>query len=270
MDEPILKDEDRRIWQRWRKTCLRWSESRAHKRRVLRAAEAVDRMRRRAPDAYVGWSGGKDSTALAHLVTVTCGLDATLMSIKDDFDFPGEVDYVERLADQWGADLDVLTPDFSLQQWVADRADELSALEDFHSRASEFSDRAFYSLIEAYRNERGRPGVYLGIRKHESAGRLGHRAAHGLVYQKKDGETVCQPIADWEGRDVYAYLFSRDIEIHPVYRCVRLHDHPSDVRKSWWLAGDHASRGATVWLRTYWPSLYRRLCEILPDTASHA
>lgn len=268
-NEPILTDEDRRIWQQWRRTCERWAQSKAHRRRVLRAGEAIHEMSQRHPDAYVAWSGGKDSTALAHLVVAECGVDATLMSIKDDLDYPGEREYVESLADQWGADLDVLSPDFSLQQWIADHADQLDAGEDFHGRTAEFSDRAFYSLVDEYRHHHDAPGVYLGLRGGESDARAGN-AARGAIYIKSNGEPVCQPLRSWEGRDVYAYLFARDVPLHDVYRCVRLHEHPKRVRKSWWLPGAHSRHGATVWLKTYWPSLYRRLCEILPDTRRHA
>lgn len=248
---------------------MRWASSKTHKRRVLRAADAIAEMHARCPDAYIAWSGGKDSTALAHLVVDTCGLDVRLMSIKDDLDFPGERKYVRRLADQWGAQLDVLTPDFSLQEWVAEHAQDLDAGADFHGRAATFSQRAFYALVEDYRQAHGTPGVYLGLRGGESDARAGN-ASRGAIYEKANGEVVCQPLRSWEGRDVYAYLFWRDVPLHPVYKCARLHDHPKRVRKSWWLPGAHSRHGMTVWLKTYWPSLYRRLCELLPDTRYHA
>lgn len=270
--EPKLTDEDRRIWQQWRRTCKRWAQSKAHRRRVLRAGEAIHEMSQRHPDAYVAWSGGKDSTALAHLVLAECGVDTHAMAICDDFDYPGEVDYLQILAGDWGVEVDIVEPDFSLQQWIADHADEIETAADLHSRASEFSDRAFYSLIDRYRDARGRPGVYLGLRTDESHGRTDNRMKRGLIYTKSDGEPVCQPIADWQDRDVYAYLFARDIPLLPVYQCVRLHDHPADIRKSWWLphGGSKADFEGLTWLRTYWPSLYRRLCELLPKARSMA
>jgi len=268
-NEPRLTDKDRQIWKRWRRTCLRWARSDAHKRRVLRASQAIAEMHDRRPDAYVAWSGGKDSTALAHLVVEACDLDVRLMSICDDLDFPGEAEYVRELADDWDTDLDVVRPDFSLQEWIDKHADQLDAGEDFHGPATDFADAAFYGVVEAYRKRHGTPGVYLGLRGDESDARAAN-AARGAIYQKRTGEVVCQPLRQWEGRDVYAYLFSRLIPIHPVYQCVRLHDHPKRVRKSWWIPGAHSRHGATVWLKTYWPSLYRRLCEILPDTRRHA
>lgn len=268
MDEPQLTDKDRRIWRRWKRQCLTWAKSATHQQRVQKAVDAIFRMHHARPDAYVAWSAGKDSTALAHLALVACGIDAHAMAIKDDLDFPGERRYIETLSNQWGVDVDVLEPDFSLQGYLAEHADELHADEDLHGRAAGFADRAFYGVIDDYRQAHDTPGVYLGLRAEESDGRAGN-ASRGSIYTKKSGETVCQPIRWWEARDVYAYLFSRDIPLHPVYRCVRLHESPGRVRKSWWLPGAHARHGATVWLKTYWPSLYSRLCDLLPDTKYH-
>lgn len=221
------------------------------------------------PDAYVAWSAGKDSTALAHLVANELG-KVGAMAIKDDLDYPGEVDYLQSLAPRWGVDLDILKPNFSLQQYLSDHADEIDAGEDLHGRASAFAERAFYSLIDTYRERMDAPGVYLGMRADESDGRAKNFYKRGHIYTKKTGEVVCQPLATWVDRDVYAYVFAHDIPLLPVYRCVRLHDRPGRVRKSWWLPGSHSRHGATVWMKTYWPSLYRRLCELLPDTRYHA
>jgi 3'-phosphoadenosine 5'-phosphosulfate sulfotransferase (PAPS reductase)/FAD synthetase len=191
-----------------------------------------------------------------------------VMSIKDDCDYPGEVEYIERLAKKWGVELDIVRPGFSLQEALRDGGAE--AGDDLHSRASAFSDAGFYSLIETYRQRHGIPGVYLGLRKNESHARLMHRAKRGAVYTKRDGETVCMPLCDWSDVDVYAYLFAHDIEPLHVYRCVRLARSPADIRKSWWVPGSAARYGQVVWLRTYYPSLYARLCELMPDARSLA
>lgn len=196
------------------------------------------------------------------------GAVSVAMSIKDDLDFPGEVEYLERYAHEWGVNLDILSPRFSLEQWILDH--DISIMEDLHARGSEFSDAGFYSLIEEYRLQRGSPGVYLGLRKDESRGRLMNRAMRGLIYTKSNGETVCQPIADWSGKDVYAYFFSNSIEPLPLYRCIGHHKDPERLRKSWWIMGQHSAKGAAIWLKTYYPSLWVRLCVAIPDATQYA
>lgn len=268
MGEPHLTAEDERIWAMWRRVCLAHARTSVHRRRVERARREVLVMAERCPDAYVGWSAGKDSTALMHLVRVECGVAARAMAVKDDLDFPGEVAYLQRYATEWGVSLHVLYPPFSLQQWLRDHPTSIG--DDLHSRGSAFSDAAFYDLIEAFRLEHGTPGVYLGLRKDESRGRLLNRARRGLTYRKKSGEVVCQPIADWSGLDVHAYLLSRNIEMLHVYRCVRFAESPDRIRKSWWVMGEHVARGAGVWLKSYYPSLWDKLRDLIPDAGQSA
>lgn len=267
MIEPILTDEDRRIWAMWERTCLAWSRSLMHRKSVDRARAVIERMASGHSSAYVAWSAGKDSTVLAHLVTVLCGVPARCMSEKDDMDFPGEEEYLRHLAEKWNARIDILRPSFSLQDYIREHAKELDVSEDFHGRAAEFSRQAFYGLIERYASERGKPGVYLGLRRDESYGRKMNFCTHGEYYVKRSGEPICTPLATWRGLDVYAYLFSRGIEPLHVYRCVRLVESPDRVRKSWWLPGAHSRKGGMVWLKNYYPSLYRKLCEMLPEAS---
>lgn len=268
MREPVLTPEDHRIWRQLERTALAWSQSRTHRRRVDKARAVVDEMATRFPNAYVAWSGGKDSTALAHFVSVECGAASRAFSIKDDLDFPGEVEYVEQLAAWWWLDTEIVRPPFSLQQWLIDHP-EVMARDDHHSRSAALSREAFYPLVERINEERG--GVYLGLRSEESHGRRMNRAKRGTIYEQSSGQTVCQPLCDWAGLDVFAYLLSRRIDPLHVYRCVRLHKSPWLVRKSWWVpCGSTMGHTGATWLRTYYPSLYRRLCELLPDAVALA
>ena len=263
--EPVLTGRDRRLWQAWCAEALAWSRTLAHRARVESAQRAVEEMHAGRPGAYVAWSGGKDSTAMTHLVRHTLG-EARAMSVKDDLDFPGEEDYIGRLAREWGVALDVVRPPVSLQAWLAEHADALDPRADMHSRSAGLS-AAFYGAVAEYAEAAGRPGVYLGLRQEESAGRRMNRASRGRVYRKADGDVVCTPLADWRGVDVYAYLLSRGIDLLPLYRCVGQHEHPSRVRKSWWVPGAAHDRGGARWLRTYYPSLWARLVELVPAAA---
>lgn len=269
MTEPRLTPEDHRIWDAWARTALAHARTRAHARAVDQARAAVEAMTERCPDAYVAWSGGKDSTALTHLVRVDCGVPARAMAVKDDCDFPGEEDYIRTLASEWGVVLDVVRPPISLIAWLREHAQRLDASEDVHGRSAELSRVAFYGPIDAYAQAWGRPGVYLGLRGEESHGRRMNAATRGAVYAQRSGDTVCQPLRNWRGLDVYGYLLARGIEPLHVYRCVRLHDRPDRVRKSWWLPGAHTRHGGMVWLRAYYPTLYAQLANIFPDARRH-
>lgn len=263
MKEPVLSQKDIEIWDKWKRECLIWSMTNIHKSRINRAKYHAISMYKSNPYAYMAVSGGKDSTVMMHLVS-SLKLGIKSMSIKDDMDYPGEKEYITKTANFMGVELDIIEPNFSLQDWLSVNGDAYSIDSNFHGRMSEFSQKAFYSIVESYSNNEGRPGVYLGLRSHESKGRAANRASHGPIYKKNNGETVCQPICDFEDRDVYAYAFSNKIELFDVYRCVRLADNPAKVRKSWWLPGTSSHHGL-YWLKIYYPSLYLKLCRWFTD-----
>lgn len=275
--EPILDSHDRAVWARWMIVADRHARSITHRRRVDQARRLVDQCLREARgDAVVMWSGGKDSTVMAHLITEATGGEVPLVSEKDDLDYPGEEQYVTALARQWLAGLQIVRPPFSLEDWIRDHAHELDVAGDFHSRAAGLSKAAFYQVVEEATKDR--EALFLGLRAAESQHRERNRRYNGLIYRRHSapgqerGQLVCTPLGDWQGIDVYAYAIKHGIELLPVYRCVGFmyEREPWRVRKSWWIPGGFSAMGGIVWLRRYWPSLYQRLLEWFPAAQSYA
>ena len=264
--EPILTDDDRACWDRWMRTARVHATSRRFARRLDEARRVIDAAMAHAP-VIAMWSGGKDSTVLVHLACVELGLrdSVEVRSEKDDLDYPGEREYVERLAREWSLRLRVYEPEASLEAWVAARAGHLTSGDDLHSRSSDLSRTHFYPLVE--RMNEGASAVLIGLRKEESRHREASRAAHGTLYRTRSGRWHATPLADWSGLDVLAYVESRGLELLPVYRCIAFmhRDEPWRVRKSWWLPGTSARYGQAAWLRRYYPSLYRRALQWFPD-----
>lgn len=271
--EPILRPEDHEVWNAWQKAALAHAQTQAYKRRLDRARAIVDQAIEKVVDLAIMWSGGKDSTAMAHLIRVDRGHDLPAYSEKDDLDYPGERDYVIRLAGRWRLKLTILDPGVSLQKWMAEQS-RLGTLppadEDFHGRAALLSKENFYKIVES--TSLRHCGTFLGLRAAESIHRLRNRRFNGAWYRKQNGHWICTPLADWTGLDVMAYLASCNIPVLDVYRCVAFmyRDEPWHVRKSWWIPGAHSCRGGIAWLRHYYPSLYQQLCRWLPDAKRHA
>lgn len=165
--------------------------------------------------------------------------------------------------------IDILRPPFSLEQWLRDHGQSLSASDNLHSRLSAFSQAGFYSLVDAYVEPY--EVVFLGLRKDESKHRLRNRTCNGVLCLGKGGaragKWTCNPLSDWSGKDVLAYCLSRGAPLLPLYRCVSFmhRDEPWRIRKSWWIPGSSARHGGVAWLKRYYPCLYSRLCELLPD-----
>lgn len=265
MTDPRLRADDLRLWDSWRLAAAAHSGTHAHHR-------AVDRARAAAGQALEGgdvWacmvSAGKDSTALGHLVA---SLDPTVawVSEKDDMDYPGEREYIERIAAMCGAALTIVEPEHSVWARFSELASTMSAWADIHSRASKFSMDSFYSVVEQATVGRS---IFLGLRAEESRGRAMNRGSRGLLYAKRSGQRVGQPIADWRALDVYAYAEHHGLELLPLYQCVALmhRDDPSRIRKSWWVGGAANASGHIRWLSYYWPSLYAKLLAVMPHAS---
>lgn len=263
--EPILTDDDRRVWERWRKAAA----AHAHQRRVESAIRVTVRALDATPNAALSWSGGKDSTVMVHLVCVRAGARIAVFSEKDDLDYPGEEDYVRALGASWDLDLRIVRPPVSPRAWVSAHAAGMHPGDDIHGRSAGLSKACFYGVVEEC--NRGFDAVMLGLRSEESAIRRHLRASRGRYYALADGRHRVLPIADWSGLDVFAYAEANGIELLPMYRCVALMhaDAPWTLRKSWWLPGSATAYGQVAWLRRYYPSLYRQLRDWIPAASQH-
>jgi len=163
INEPILSREDERIWNSWCATAMMHFRSAAHRRRVDQAKRITSACLEAHPNSAVMWSGGKDSTALSHLVAVELGAKVPLVSEKDDLDFDGEESYLQRLASGWDASLEILRPPISPKQWFAEHAHELTFETDIHSRSAGLSKACFYNVVEEDNRKRG--AIFLGLRQ---------------------------------------------------------------------------------------------------------
>lgn len=271
MIEPRLTDDDAQVWSRWCATWRLHARTRTYASRVRKARERVRETFAKHERVCVAFSGGKDSRVMLELIDQEARAlrrDFEIMSHKDDCDYPGELEYVRRESARYGRELTVLTPAFSVAEWMAANA---RGVDDFHSRASDLSDRAFYSLVTEY-NARF-DAVFLGLRADESHARRMNRRMRGTLYTKANGETISTPIADWRGNDVFAFALENEIELLPIYKCLAFANarEPWRIREAWWLPnGVAACLGGVAWLRRYYPSLYRQLCEWWPTARSLA
>lgn len=243
------------------------SRTAQHRRMVDAAKRVAGHALEQSERPAVSWSGGKDSTAMAHLV-LSLDPSVTLASEKDDLDYPGEESYVTELAARWSAKLEIIRPDVSPSQWISDNLDKIAIGDDFHSRAAGLSKACFYNVME--RDNEKRDLVFLGLRAEESVHRLKNRAVNGLDYTRRSGLRICTPLGDWRGIDVFTYLVGHDIEPLHVYRCIGfMHQRePWRLRKSWWIPGDQGKYGGVAWIRRYYPSLFQRLLEWFPRARS--
>jgi len=245
----------------WKELYMTYSSTLIHKRKVEKSRAYIEEYLMKGIKSYGSISGGKDSTAMMHLIHQ---IDNTVpfVSEKDDMDFPNELEYMEQLRELYQLDLTIISPDVKLWDVVKDH----NFMEDIHSKGTNFSDMYFYSLLRNYQAQHGYEGVFLGLRAEESKGRKFNYMTKGVIYYNESWQqTVCQPLAEWKAADVFAYLFSNDIPILDVYFKTKFVGTPEKIRKSWILPSAQANRGQAVWLKYYYPEIFRRLAIINPQ-----
>jgi phosphoadenosine phosphosulfate reductase len=114
--------------------------------------------------------------------------------------------------------------------------------------------------------------AFIGLRKQESAKRRMMLGRHGnYFYAKTRGIHQCFPLAAWTVNDVFAYIFSNELDhlLHPAYYKDQFRK-AERIRVSWYCDPTAGANGYFVWLKYYYPELFRKLCAKFPEVASYA
>lgn len=220
---------------------------------------------------YASVSGGKDSCAMVGIM-VEAGLGRFQCASADSWlCLPDSLPTSIAVADRFGLPLDVEEP----------ARDPREALRAIPPSASVFEPATMEVLLRecgsgnlmvnyAYKN--GYRVGFVGLRADEARGRRMSLAVHGSLYQNTvDRAWRACPLHDWSARDVFAYLVSRDIPIHPHYRrCAEAGLDPEQQRIDWLIAPMIvAQRGALQVVRRLYPALWGELLSIRPEAARY-
>lgn len=244
----------------WRDMYLIHSKSRSFQKKVDEALGIIEEFVSIGSKNYCTLSGGKDSSVLTHLVS-SIDNSIPVLSEKDDLDFPGEVKFVSEFCSLCDVNLHIVTPDVLLFDLLVN----YDFTDDLHSQGTRFSEKYFYGLLRSFKCSGNYKGVFLGLRSEESKGRRINGKINGpIYYNKRWKQLVCQPLINWSGKDVFAYLFSNSLPILPIYFQTAFHDSPEEIRKSWIIPSGESQRGKAVWLRHYYPDLYAKLMSVNP------
>lgn len=169
-------------------------------------------------DMMVSFSGGKDSTVVADLVTRTIGDgNQKVLHIFGDttLEFPSTYAYVERYKNQHPK-----TPVISSRNKDKDFY-ELCQLIGPPSRVMRwcctiFKTGAITRKIEKLFRNKSHMVTFYGIRRSESASRS--KYSKESESPKIAKQTVVSPIIDWFDFDVWLYILSRNIDFNEAYR----------------------------------------------------
>lgn len=185
------RPDDLEAWAIWERA----DAANAVRLRPERAADTILRFAQ-GRRGYVGVSWGKDSTVLAD-ICCRAGLDWPLVWVR-----------VEPIANP---DCHLVRDRFiAMHPGIAYDEIEVCCWRDadgVHARGT--LERGFSQAVARYG-----PCHISGVRADESGPRKRRMATFGC-----STERTCAPLGWWRGEDVYAYLHSQGLPVHPAYAC---------------------------------------------------
>ena len=267
------------------------STTKAFQSRVDTAKRVIDAGMKHG-QMYCSLSGGKDSVAMVGVID-ECGLSDRVPSVHAHtaIDYPDTLDVVNAVADKLNLELEIVEPtdlephvmriakkygttppqpgvngydEWDLIRAVPQNIDLPTALPDI-GRAL-----AAGNMCIAHMYATGRDGAFVGIRADESAARRWYARRWGSSHSYADGTHSVTPLLAWSGIDVFAYLVSRELPIHPWYRHAyeagRGVEPPERLRVDLGVPPAFpASRGAAQLIARVYPDFWRRLTAIRPE-----
>lgn len=187
-------------FDRWRKILTAWAQGEEHKQRVADALALVEQAIARANRAYVAYSGGKDSTVVAHLA-LEAQPDIMIL----------HWDYGPYFIPRWLADeIRTNARQLGVRHLRIETSPEYLRL---RRKAVNVLGREYLGKLLPRLRQEGYDVGFTGIRAEES---LKRRRRYSLSYPMK-GITTYAPLFDWTWRDVWAYIFSRDLPYASIY-----------------------------------------------------
>lgn len=223
------------------------------RRRVEVARDAVTQWLRESRQPYVAFSGGKDSTAMLHLVRKQAP-DTPAMFGDAEYQLPETDELVAATPNVYRVAMRVRHADW-FTSW-SDGPDGLPADTEWVPNDARGQ----------WAHQHGHDGVAVGIRADESAQRRTVIRIRGMLsWNKTRSLWVSWPLAHWTVHDVWAYLVSRDVPYNRAYdRLVEIGVPLRDARLGAFAEERVLSYGQMGWLRMGWPAEYERFAARFP------
>lgn len=223
---------------------------------VIQHAVELHHGRDRGMKVAVACSGGKDSTAMLHLVSRFVP-DCWVLWNDSGLELPESLPTIRAVMKHCGI------PDYKL---IVARGDALESMKRLRADARTDMSVQNESVTAPTRKAIAENMIsleFVGIRAQESPERKLMFKKHGTTFfNKRYGVWACYPLARWRIGDVFAYHDEHSIPLHPAYS--RSPTGRESVRVSWIYERDFQWKGSITLLKRDYPEEFRKLCEIFP------
>ena len=248
------------------KSLLR-SELKSYKKKIVKAGKYIKEFLDETRAPYLSFSGGKDSTVVASLVTKFYP-DIPVIHIRNpELDIPENLANVKKIAENLNLNLEII--ECKKDPWIILNKQN-NLFKELNNSSSKLNKICFFEPLKMAVQKRNYDGHFMGLRAEESRARKMNFKYNGFIYERSNGMKVCCPINHLKGLDVFAYLFSNNIPIHSVYFKNDLGDPPERIRVGWWLPGEKTSKhGYCTWFKYYYPDLFNKLSIKFPEVRNY-
>lgn len=213
----------------------------------------------------VSCSGGKDSVLLLYLC-LDVGWKGPVLYFYYDEMPPENNEFIKKLTSTLGLELHLLH--------VPGEWDAYKKVGHFfvfpetpeEKKAASEIARSYKRAVTEYVTELGWAGQFLGLSGHESRPRKMMLAKKGPIYKTRErgGIWTACPLANWTGRDVWAYTFEHDIPYLPRYDIA---EDPETHRseETYFIAESAWRHGMAARLKKENPDEFNRLVYLWPE-----
>lgn len=240
---------------------LDYSRLASFKRKVSRTKNFICSVLEKHDKPYISYSTGKDSLCLLHLL-LSFEPNITAMHHDSGVELPESYVVRDKIKEDWNLNLDIIKSPVD----VLDVYEQKDGFGIGANKDIAFT-KAMMNPIRKWTKENNFDLAFIGLRKQESSHRRIMLSKHSnYFYAKTNSLYECFPLSEWKGRDIFAYIFANELDeyIHPAYYKDKFVDDPAMIRVSWYCDPAVASKGGFVWLKYYYPYIFRKLASRFP------
>ncbi len=233
----------------------------AFKRKLQHARDIIAEALNRSSKPYLSWSTGKDSTAMLTLVSEQYR-DIQIMRYDSGYELPENDAYAEYVLDA----LRLSDRQVSIVRPPEDPLDAKIKVGYFDLNAiAKVNESVMIKPIQQWAIAGGYDLSFIGLRKQESRARRMMTKVNGqLHYCKKRKILQCYPVSDFTAEEIFGLLDYFGIKSHPVYKKTKFK--PREwVRVNWYIVSAGAEDGSLAWLRYYYPDIFAKFSQRLPE-----
>lgn len=236
-----------------REACRIYAQTRQHRYRVAKTLTIIEKALMTNNAWLIAVSGGKDSTVVMNCVRLV-NPDIPAVCSVYEWMLPETRTYVQHLENCEHVASGTKQTEFS-----ANWEHETDLPDGVRWIGGDGQTQKRYGRQEN--------GVFLGLRKEESARRRIHLATLGSLFYAENNQCwQCSPIADWSVEDVWAFILSRDIPYNAAYDVLTSLDIPLKYQRIGALAVRSVlGYGQLAILKRGWIDLYNAYVARYPE-----